>query len=260
MPAATIAASVAWSSGAPGVVTWASWRSRASPTFVSTVPIRPVDTPAASSAATARNEVVVLPSVPVIPTTPSRRDGSPVPPAGGVGERGPGAGHDDLRQRRPGHGPLDDRRGGAGLGRGPTYSVPSTWKPGTATNSVPSSDLARVLDHAPDRHVAHPADADRQVVAPRAAQEAGGVEPGEQPGRAAAGSVGSAAAMAAATGVSRIVVRSLIARSAPARHEAFHPRQPAAQRRSATAAATRSCAPASATHSAPNDRLCSYRP
>ena len=44
---------------------------------VSTVPTRPVDRPAASSAAAARNEVVVLPSVPVIPTTPRSRDGSP---------------------------------------------------------------------------------------------------------------------------------------------------------------------------------------
>src|SRR3954449_10587429 len=39
--------------------------------------MRPVERPAASSAATARNDVVVLPSVPVIPTTPIRRDASP---------------------------------------------------------------------------------------------------------------------------------------------------------------------------------------
>ncbi len=53
-PAAAIARRVAWSSGAAGVVAWASWRSRSGPTFVSTVPISPVAIPAASSAATAR--------------------------------------------------------------------------------------------------------------------------------------------------------------------------------------------------------------
>ncbi len=77
LPARTIAASVACSSGAPGVVTWAACRSRTSPIRVSTVPTRPDDRPAASRAAAARNEVVVFPSVPVIPIIPMARDGSP---------------------------------------------------------------------------------------------------------------------------------------------------------------------------------------
>jgi hypothetical protein len=44
---------------------------------VAIVPIIPVRTPAASSAETARYEVVVLPSVPVMPMTVSSREGSP---------------------------------------------------------------------------------------------------------------------------------------------------------------------------------------
>ena len=44
---------------------------------MSIVPTSPLERPAASSAATARNEVVVLPSVPVTPTTASSRLGSP---------------------------------------------------------------------------------------------------------------------------------------------------------------------------------------
>ncbi len=50
--------------------------SRRPPIFVATVPTSPTGRmPAASSAATARKDVVVLPSVPVMPTTPSSRMG-----------------------------------------------------------------------------------------------------------------------------------------------------------------------------------------
>ena len=182
LPAATIAASVAWSSGAPGVVTWASWRSRASPTFVSTVPIRPVDTPAASSAATARNEVVVLPSVPVIPITPSRREGSPYHQPAAWARAGRAAVTTTCGSGVPGTARSTIAATAPASAAGLTYSVPSTWKPGTATNSVPSS-TSRESSATPRTATSpSPADADRQVVAPRAAQEAGGVEPGEEPG------------------------------------------------------------------------------
>ena len=72
-PAATIARSAAWRAGASGVVAWAAFGSWTPPIRVAAVPIIPVRIPAASSAATARNDVVVLPSVPVIPTTPRPR-------------------------------------------------------------------------------------------------------------------------------------------------------------------------------------------
>ena len=53
-PASTMARSVAWSSGASGVVAWASWASVRPPIRVAMVPIIPARRPAASSAATAR--------------------------------------------------------------------------------------------------------------------------------------------------------------------------------------------------------------
>ncbi len=68
-PASAIARSARWSSGASGVVACASFAAWTPPIRVAAVPVIPVRRPAASSAATARNEVVVLPSVPVIPTT-----------------------------------------------------------------------------------------------------------------------------------------------------------------------------------------------
>ena len=68
-PARTMARRARWSSGASGVVACSSFGIWTPPIRVSAVPVIPVRIPAASSAATARNEVVVLPSVPVIPTT-----------------------------------------------------------------------------------------------------------------------------------------------------------------------------------------------
>ena len=72
-----IARSDRWSAGAPGVVVCSGFDSRLRPICVATVPTRPLDTPAASRAATTRNEVVVLPSVPVMPTTGRCLDGWP---------------------------------------------------------------------------------------------------------------------------------------------------------------------------------------
>ncbi len=59
------------------MVTWSAVRARTGPTRVSTVPTSPAWTPAASSAAATRNVVVVLPSVPVTPTTARSWLGSP---------------------------------------------------------------------------------------------------------------------------------------------------------------------------------------
>ena len=152
------------------------------PTFVSTVPMRPAESPAASSAATARNEVVVLPSVPVIPIAPSARDGSP------------------YHQRRPGRGraraedttSCGSARPAPGARRSPpprrppaapaTKSWPSTWKPGTATNSVPAPDRPRVVGDAPDLDVGQPGGPDRQVVPARAADEVGRPQARDQTG------------------------------------------------------------------------------
>ena len=74
--------------GASGVVACASFGSWTPPMRVAAVPIIPVRMPAASSAATARNEVVVLPSVPVIPTTASSWLGSPYHHAAAVASAG----------------------------------------------------------------------------------------------------------------------------------------------------------------------------
>ena len=77
LPASIISASSAWSSSASGVVLRSSFGRTSSPTRTATVPIIPGLRPPACSAATARKQVVVLPSVPVTPITSSRSDGRP---------------------------------------------------------------------------------------------------------------------------------------------------------------------------------------
>lgn len=64
-PAFAIARNDAWRMGASGVVAWASLAAWIPPIRVAAVPVMPVRMPAASSAAVARKQVVVLPSVPV---------------------------------------------------------------------------------------------------------------------------------------------------------------------------------------------------
>ena len=116
----TIARSARCSSGASGVVTWAR---RVGP--------QPADlllgradqarsgSPAASRAATAMAAVVVFPSVPVTPITPSPRPGSPYHQAADHRERVLAAVDDELDGGTRGRdGPLDDDRGRAG-GDGP---------------------------------------------------------------------------------------------------------------------------------------------
>ena len=74
-PPASICANVACRSIASGVVRTAG--AATPPTTCSTVPSRPVRVPVASSSARVRKPVVVLPLVPVMPTTASRAVGSP---------------------------------------------------------------------------------------------------------------------------------------------------------------------------------------
>ena len=76
-PAETMALSIRCSWGASGVVTCSGLDVLSDPTPAAAVVMRPVDTPAASSTAAARNDVVVLPSVPVMPTIPNSWLGSP---------------------------------------------------------------------------------------------------------------------------------------------------------------------------------------
>ena len=74
-PASSMRLKVAWRSIASGVVR--STSSSTPPTTRLTVPRSPVRRPAASSRWRTRKAVVVLPFVPVMPTTSSRAVGSP---------------------------------------------------------------------------------------------------------------------------------------------------------------------------------------
>ena len=76
-PASTMSASRRCTSGASGVLIRVALAVAVLPTRVSTVLIRPADSPCASSAAWMSSVVVVLPFVPVTPTTVSRSDGYP---------------------------------------------------------------------------------------------------------------------------------------------------------------------------------------
>ena len=133
-------ASVAWSSGAPGVVTWASWRSRVSPILR----LDRADQPASRSRPPRARRAPGTRSsscrpCPVTPMTPMRCDGSPYhqrrrvrrAPAGTRRRRAAARAPPARRARRwppPRRRPPPPRRSRA----------PSTWNPGTATNSVPS--------------------------------------------------------------------------------------------------------------------------
>ena len=99
------------------------------------MPSSPGLRPAAARIAKSRNDVVVLPLVPVTPTTSSSPVGcskktSAAPPSP------PGIGHDDLghidRER-----PLDDERDGAALDRLGREVVPVRGAPGTQKKSAP---------------------------------------------------------------------------------------------------------------------------
>jgi hypothetical protein len=66
-----------WTSGGSGVVVWKPVSSDCPAISAATVVTSPVRRPAAARIAPINDEVVVLPSVPVTPTTVSLRDGNP---------------------------------------------------------------------------------------------------------------------------------------------------------------------------------------
>ena len=197
--------------------------------------------PAASSAATARNDVVVLPSVPVMPTTPSSWLGSPYHHAAAVGERGPGR----RRRRAAAARPRARRARRARPPRRPaaaaaTKSWPSTCSPGTATNSDPGADGARVVGDAADRDRGQRRRPDRPAVAARPAQPALGGQPLDRGRRAGAARRGSAAASSVVDRRRRVIARPAVASARPAT-------RPAAGSRGRRM--TRSWAPVSSSHS-----------
>ena len=75
MPRSRISPSICWISSASGVV-WPAGRTW-SPIMYWMVPMTPVRSPRARSSAFTRYDVVVLPLVPVMPTTTSAADGWP---------------------------------------------------------------------------------------------------------------------------------------------------------------------------------------
>ena len=184
-----------WSAGASGVVACASLAAWTPPIRVAAVPIIPVRRPAASSAATARNEVVVLPSVPVIPTTARSRLGSPYHHAAARGQRGaacrrrraaagrrPATGRSTsaaaARPRRPPRRSRGRRRGARG-------------RPRTASRR---RTVARIVGDAADGDVGQAGRPDRPAVAPRAARRRRSAASRSISPPSGAGPVGSAAA------------------------------------------------------------------
>ena len=160
---------------------WASLAAWTPPIRVAAVPVIPVRIPAASSAATARNEVVVLPSVPVIPTTARSWLGSPYHHAAAVASAGARIADDELRQGHVRERPVHERRGGARGGGGRHEVVPVGVEPGDGHEQRPVADVARVVGHAPDRDRGQTGRPDRPAVQPRAAQAALGRQALDEP-------------------------------------------------------------------------------
>ena len=196
------------------------------PTTTSMVPSMPVGRPHASSIARTRYAVVVLPSVPVMPTTPSCWLGSPSNQAAADGQRRPGRGTSSwgtpatgtARSRISAPAPLRRRwpRRRARRGAGPGW-------PRTATRARPAREswvtpVMSVLRRA------HPGGMHR---AQRARAFEARDELTQQPGR---GSFpGQSAAGAAATGSADEDEASMLPRAAP---RAAHAASGAARRRS----------------------------
>ena len=233
---------------------------RTAPTFVSTVPIRPGRDARGLERGDGEERGRGLAVRAGDPDRAQAARRVAVPPARRLGERGPRGARRRAaagRRRRPGarRAPRRRRRPRPG----PRSRGRRRGSPGTAANSDPSPDRARVVGHAPDLDVAQRRGADRQVVATRAADQVGGPEAVDEARRARAARPaprrraaldGAASALGRSGSVTRRVPgpprgpRRAIARPAAYRH----------------GRATCSWAPASATQVAPNDRLCSYRP
>ena len=137
-PASSISRNVRWRSIASGVVR--SIARRSPPTIEATVPSRPHCIPAASSIARTSQAVVVLPLVPVTPTTASRAVGSPEKRAAACAIAArmsstwtSGTPSPSGRQTTSAAAPRSIASG--------AKSCPSRVKPGTQKNSVPGSTL-----------------------------------------------------------------------------------------------------------------------
>ena len=140
-PPTTIARRARWSAGASGVVAWASLGAWTPAMRVAAVPVIPVRIPAASSAATARNEVVVLPSVPVIPTTARSWLGSPYHQAAASARARAALAHDELREGHIGERVLDEGGGGASRLGGLHEVMAVRVQPGDGHEQRPGCDF-----------------------------------------------------------------------------------------------------------------------
>ena len=168
--------------------------------------------PAASSAATARNEVVVLPSVPVMPTTAELAARVAVPPGRGASASAAGVAVDDElgQRRRPGRA-LDDRGRGAPAAAAARRSRGRRRaRPGPPRTATPGRTARESWVTPRTATPASAGRADRPAVAPRAAQAARRPRAARSAPPSGRGSVGSAAASRSAIG------RSVIARTDPA--------------------------------------------
>ena len=96
--------------------------------------------PAASRAATARNDVVVLPSVPGDPDHAQVPGRVARPPAGRLREGRPRAAHHDLRDRGTGDGPLDEGGRRPGRSRARHEVVTVDVEPGDGDEQRPGAD------------------------------------------------------------------------------------------------------------------------
>ena len=118
------------------MVTCSALSTRTAPTFMAAVATRPVEIPAPSSTAVARNEVVVFPSVPVTPTIPSDWPGSPYhQPAATASARRLSSTRSwvsDMGRSLSTIAAQAPRPAAAAAN-----SCPSAWTPGTATKTLP---------------------------------------------------------------------------------------------------------------------------
>jgi hypothetical protein len=97
----------------------------------------PVDSPAASSAAAASSEVVVFPSVPVIPMTGSSPDGSPYHQAADAARAGLAADTIACGSGTSTIGRSTTAADAPAAAAAPTKRCPSLRRPGMATNVSP---------------------------------------------------------------------------------------------------------------------------
>ena len=138
IPRSRISASIPWSSSASGVV-WCAGR-RSSPSTYWIVPITPVASPRARSNASTRYDVVVLPFVPVMPTSVRARDGWPYQADARRASDARAAGTSTCATDRPATGSpsvttsVAPRRTASGMKR-----RASCLNPGTATKQPPGS-------------------------------------------------------------------------------------------------------------------------